>query len=176
MRSRWLFLVVLTTGVVLVDQITKALVAAHLPLNAEWAPIPDLAHLFAITYTTNTGAAFGIFPDSSVILLLIAVVVTGLILHYYRTLPNEGGRLIRLALALQLGGALGNLIDRVRLGHVVDFIHVKLWPVFNVADSCIVIGVVLLAGALVLEERRDRRQPRREDPPEDAPRPSPEAE
>lgn len=175
MRRRWLLLVAVTVGAVLVDQVTKALVIAYLPLNAEWAPIPALSHLFAITHTTNTGAVFGIFPDAGAVFLVIALVVVGLIIYFYRSLP-DGGWLIRVALGLQLAGALGNFIDRVRLGHVVDFIHVKFWPVFNVADSCIVIGVGVLVLALLLDEHRERRQPDDEPAPPDKQPSTPEIE
>ncbi len=162
----WIFLTIVAACVIVVDQAAKALIVANVPLNGEWAPIPDLAHLFAITHTTNTGAAFGIFPDSGVVFLIIPVIVSGFIVYYYRKLPDQGGWPVRLALGLQLGGALGNLIDRVRLGYVVDFIHLKFWPVFNVADSCIVIGVVVLAGVLLLEDRKERRQGDAESAPE----------
>ena len=89
--------------------------------------------------------------------LVIAVIVSAVILYYYRQVPS-GGWLIRLALGLQLGGALGNVIDRVRLGYVVDFLDAWRWPVFNVADSCIVIGVGLLMLIMLREERRERRE------------------
>ena len=164
MRVHWVFLFAITTLVVALDQLTKALVVANLALNEEWAPFPALAHLFAFTHITNTGAAFGILPDAGAAFLLIRMAVVVLILYYYRKLPPaiDGGAsgprtwLMRLALGLLLGGALGNLIDQLRLGHVIDFIHLKFWPVFNVADSGVVIGVVLLAGVLLLEERKAR--------------------
>jgi signal peptidase II len=154
--ARWLFLGAVTVGVIVIDQATKALVSSSLQIDQPWAPIESLSHLFTITYTTNTGAVFGIFPDAGVVLLIIAVVVVGLIIYYYRRLSGQGSWIIRLALGLQLGGAIGNLIDRVRLGHVVDFLNLKFWPVFNVADSCIVIGVAILAGVMLLEDRKER--------------------
>lgn len=96
-----------------------------------------------LTYTTNTGAAFGMLADRGILFLIIGVVVLGVTIAYWRFLPQHRP-LLRISLGLQLGGAAGNLIDRVRIGHVVDFIQVKQWPVFNVADSAIVCGVALL--------------------------------
>ena len=98
---------------------------------------------FSFTYVTNTGAAFGLFPDRGAIFMAIAVVVVVVIAIYYWHMP-AGQWLIKLSLGLQLGGAAGNLIDRVQYGHVVDFIDFKFWPVFNLADTSIVIGVSLL--------------------------------
>jgi signal peptidase II len=146
--------------VVLLDQATKALVAANLLPYESWAPIKSLDHLFNITYVTNTGTAFGLFKDKGTFFLLVAVIVTGGIIYYYRHLePEEDSWLARLAFGLMLGGAIGNLVDRVRVGHVIDFIHVSFWAVFNVADSCIVCGVLLIAAVLLWNERKDSKEP-----------------
>lgn len=138
--------------VVVVDHFTKLVVEAWLPLNHTWAPFPDLAHLFRITHVSNTGAAFGFFPGGSSIFTVIAVVVALVIVVYNFGLP-QGNRILRVALGLQVGGALGNLIDRLRLGHVTDFFDFGPWPVFNVADMSIVGGVILL-GLLMIREQR----------------------
>lgn len=145
---------------ILVDQATKAYVVAHLDRHATWMPIDFIEPVFRFTHVHNTGAAFGMFPQGGTLFLVIAVAVSTVIVYYYRNLPF-GGWIVRLALALQLAGALGNVIDRVRLGYVVDFMKVTYWPVFNVADSCIVIGVLLLAFEMLREEWRAGR--RRED-------------
>src|SRR5207302_9836252 len=100
--------------------------------------------LVRLDYTRNTGAAFSIFPTGSWAFAAIALVVSAGIVVYYRRVAG-GPVVLRLALGLVLGGALGNLIDRVRLGYVIDFIDLRWWPVFNLADSAIVVGVVLLA-------------------------------
>lgn len=155
--GRWLALVLVAALAVLADQASKAYVVAHLDLHASWMPLAALEPVFRFTHVHNTGAAFGIFPEGGSVFLLIAVVVSALIVYYYHQLP-AGAWLVRLALGLQLGGALGNVIDRVRLGYVVDFLDVAFWPVFNVADSCVVVGVVLLALAVLREERRAVRQ------------------
>jgi signal peptidase II len=92
----------------------------------------------------NRGAAVGILQNQSFLFLVVGVGVVAAILVSYRYFPKMS-LLLNLALGLQLGGALGNLFDRVRLGYVVDYVDVAIWPVFNVADSAIVIGVAILA-------------------------------
>lgn len=153
----WLFFVAVAALAILVDQATKAYVVAHLDRHETWMPVDFIEPVFRFTLVHNTGAAFGMFPQGGTLFLLIAIVVSSVILYYYRHLPF-GGWIVRLALALQLAGALGNVIDRVRLGYVIDFLKVTYWPVFNVADSCIVIGVVLLAFEMLREEWRAGRQ------------------
>lgn len=153
----WLFFAVVAGLAILVDQATKAYVAAHLARHATWMPVDFIEPVFRFTHVHNTGAAFGMFPQGGTLFLVIAVAVSTVIVYYYRNLPF-GGWLVRLGLALQLAGALGNVIDRVRLGYVVDFMKVTFWPVFNVADSCIVIGVLLLAFEMLREEWRAGRQ------------------
>jgi signal peptidase II len=138
--------------VIVLDQLSKLLIEAALPLNQTWAPIPALAAYFRITHVSNTGIAFGLFPTGSLFFAFMATLVTMAIIAYNYILPG-GQTLFRLALGLQLGGALGNLIDRLRLGHVTDFLDFGPWPVFNVADTSIVAGVVIL-GWLMLKEQK----------------------
>ena len=133
------------------DQWSKAFVKTSLAEGEWWAPIPAGWRLFRFTHTTNTGAAFGIFPNQGGFFVVIAIVVVVAIVLYYRNLP-DGSWLVRIALGLQLGGAMGNLVDRLRFGYVTDFIDVGFWPVFNVADSSIVIGVALIAYSLWQED------------------------
>lgn len=151
-------LLLVAAAVIVVDHISKLYVESWLPLNRSWAPFPELAHLFRITHVTNTGAAFGLFPGGSLFFTVIATVVAIFILYYNYQLP-AGQRPLRIALGLQLGGALGNLIDRLRLGHVTDFLDFGPWPVFNLADTSIVAGVVILA-ILMLQEQRELREHR----------------
>lgn len=108
-----------------------------------------------VTHTFNTGAAFGILADYGMLFVVVAIVVILGILFYYRRLPSHQWWLF-VSFGLQLGGALGNLTDRLRLGHVVDFIHVGFFPIFNVADTAIVTGVLILAWHLWREERREQ--------------------
>ncbi len=149
----WLLLAVVVAVVIALDQATKAYVMAHLDRYESWMPVAAINPIFRFTHVHNTGAAFGMLPQGGSVFLLISLVVSAVIVYYYRRL-TFGGWLVRLALGLQLGGALGNAIDRVRLGYVVDFLKVAYWPVFNIADSCIVIGVALLAFAMLREEWR----------------------
>ncbi len=157
--GQWLFLLGVAALAILADQLTKAYVVAHLDLHASWMPLDFLEPIFRFTHVHNTGAAFGLFPEGGSFFLIIAVLVSSFILYYYRQLP-AGAWLVRLALGLQLGGALGNVIDRVHRGYVVDFMHLEHWPVFNVADSCIVLGVVLLALEMLIEEYQAAREPK----------------
>ncbi|MBC7265088.1 MAG: signal peptidase II [Chloroflexi bacterium] len=133
-----------TLFVFILDQGTKYLVSSHMIPGQSWDPIPALGWIFSITYTANTGMAFGLFPDAGTFLVLVAFVVIVTILLYYRHLPR-GNLWLQISLGMQLGGALGNLADRLRLGHVIDFIDFHFWPVSNIADGCMVFGVLLLA-------------------------------
>ncbi|HPU01065.1 MAG: signal peptidase II [Firmicutes bacterium] len=132
------FLIV--AGIVAVDQLSKYLVALHMEVGQS---IPLIKNVLAITYVRNPGAAFGLLPYRTIFFIVVTLLVMGMIIYYYRVLP-AGYWLLRLGLALQLGGAIGNFIDRVRHSSVVDFIDVKFFPpVFNLADTAIVLGVVL---------------------------------
>lgn len=150
-----LLLPLVVMGVVLlIDQLSKNLVETRIPLYGYWAPIPALADWFRITHTGNTGAVFGLFQGSGMFFAALAVVVSAAIIYFNVTLPG-GQWLLRLALGLQLGGALGNMTDRLRQGHVTDFIDVGPWYIFNVADMAIVGGVILFAIVLLRDMRRE---------------------
>ncbi len=138
--------------ILLFDRLSKHLVTANLKLGEPWNPIAPLKRWVSLTYVTNTGMAFGLFPNLDVFLIFVAVVAVTIILVYSRHLPSDQ-HLVKLSLGLQLGGALGNLIDRLRYGYVIDFIDFKVWPVFNLADSAITIGIALLIYHLLREER-----------------------
>lgn len=130
--------------VIVLDQYTKALVRQNLPLNTSWMPIPWLDPFVTLTHVRNTGAAFGLFPSLGGVFRLVSLVVVVAIIFFFRQLAATSW-LLRIALGLQLGGAAGNLIDRLTLGYVTDFVDVRVWPIFNVADSAIVVGTALLA-------------------------------
>ncbi len=147
----WLLFLV-AAAVLALDQATKYLVLQRLPLGASWAPIPALERWFTITHTRNAGASFGLFPQLAPIFLAISVAaVVGIIL--YARFLRPGDWWMALALGLMLGGAAGNLTDRLRIGHVVDFLDFKVWPVFNCADSALVVGVALLLWFLLREQQ-----------------------
>ena len=141
----------------ILDQFSKYIVEYAMPLNTTWEPFAGYGHLFRFTHIANTGTAFGLFSGSSNFFAVMAVLVGGAILIYNIILPGEQ-RLLRLAMGLQLGGALGNLLDRLRLGHVTDFLDFSAWPVFNLADTAIVGGVVILGWLMVQEMIEERRQ------------------
>ena len=113
-----------------------------------------------ITYVTNTGVAFGLFRDQAILFVLIAAAVVTMIIVYQHVLTSDA-LLFRMALGLQLGGAIGNLLDRLRFGYVVDFIDLRFWPVFNIADSAIVVGVFVLVGFLLFAPEELRIMSRR---------------
>lgn len=138
--------------VLVLDQISKWLVVSNIPVGAEWTPAPWLANSLAITHTTNTGAAFGLAPDAGWIFVVIAVIVILGIIFYYDKLPTDHW-MVRVALGLLLGGSIGNLMDRLTRGSVVDFIDLRVWPIFNIADSAIVVGVFILFYYLLKEEK-----------------------
>ena len=143
-RWRGFLLPVLAVLTLVTDQISKRAVMTSLRPGESWNPVAALERWVSLTYVTNTGAAFGMFPDYGGIFMVIAVVVIAVIILYYRRLPGEQW-LVQASLGLQLGGALGNLLDRLRHGYVIDFIDFKVWPVFNVADSSMFVGSVILA-------------------------------
>ncbi len=143
MKLRDLALPTVALIVLAVDQASKSWVTNNIPLNGSFDALPAIRQWFILTHITNSGAAFGLFPQMSLVFTFVALAVSVIIVLYHRSLP-PGQWLVRLSLGLQLGGAIGNLIDRVRFGYVVDMFYVRFWPVFNIADSAIVAGVLLL--------------------------------
>ncbi|NQW23644.1 MAG: signal peptidase II [SAR202 cluster bacterium] len=141
------FLLQLAALIFLVDQFSKFLVRDQLLFRQSF-PVSGFVRF---THTHNTGSAFGIFQDQNTPLILVSIIGVGILAMIYRS-QRTPTALLRLSIGLQIGGALGNLLDRVRLGHVTDFMDVGPWPVFNVADASIVTGLVILAWIfLVLE-------------------------
>ena len=148
---KWLLILPVAGLVLAIDQWSKAWVVRNIPLNHVWVPFPAISRFFWFKHVSNTGAAFGIFPNSRPFLLTVSVVVIVAIIAYSRYF-SAARWLASLSLGLQLGGALGNFLDRLRFGSVVDFLDVPYWPTFNVADSSLVLGTLLLA-LLVLTEK-----------------------
>lgn len=147
------FLFVVAGTVVVLDQVTKFIVRTNVLLGEMWSPWPWLTPYARIVHINNSGAAFGMLQGFADIFAILAVVVIVIILIYFPRIPSNEWAL-RLALGLQLGGALGNLIDRLRYqGHVTDFISVATFPVFNIADASISIGVAILILSVWLTER-----------------------
>lgn len=145
-------------GIILViDQWTKYLVRTRIPYSEVWAPWNWLLPFARVVHWQNTGAAFGMFQGMNLVFMILAIIVSGAIIYYFPFVPKEDW-LIRLALGIQLGGALGNLIDRIQYGAVTDFISVGSFAVFNVADASISVGVVLLVLGMWLREKRLERE------------------
>jgi signal peptidase II len=145
----------LLSGIVLAaDQWTKWLIRTQLAIGESWMPLESIRPYLAIVRWTNTGAAFGMFQQGGTVFAILAIIVSGVIIYYYRNSDNASW-LVRIALGLQLGGALGNLTDRLTQGTVTDFIWFSFFPaVFNVADAAISLGVALLVLDILLEQKR----------------------
>ncbi len=155
----YVFLIVVAGGVLALDQTVKAWVRNHFALGLGrtllWEPIPvRLVHWY------NTGGVFGLLQGYSTLWVVLALVITLLLLHAYPRMARN--RLLRLALALQLGGALGNLTDRLLRGYVTDFISIGRFPVFNLADVAITLGI----GLLLLDTLRWSEPPQQEAAPQ----------
>ena len=157
------WIVILIAAVIIgLDQWTKAWVRATIPEYTSMIPFPALGEYFVYEHVFNYGAAFGILQNQSMLFIVIAIVVAIAILVYVRYLPLDQ-TFVRFLLGLQLGGALGNLIDRLHQGYVTDFIKMGIpdvyyWPNYNIADSSIVTGVIGLGIYIILDDIRKQRQ------------------
>jgi signal peptidase II len=135
----------------LLDQLSKWVILETIGPDAARDVIAIVPGVLRLHFVRNTGSAFGLFQGNSDILKLLAIfAVVGLLVYYIRTASRDW--LVALAVGLQLGGALGNITDRFRHGYVVDFIDFPRFPTFNVADSAITIGVILLMYALLFRD------------------------
>jgi signal peptidase II len=134
--------------IVVADQASKAWILTRLGPHGDTDEIKIIPGILRFIYVQNSGAAFGLFQGKSPVLTILAMVVIGFLIIYFRH-AIAGSLWLSLALGLQLGGALGNVIDRFRHGFVVDFVNVPKWWTFNVADSAITIGVIMLGLYLV---------------------------
>ena len=148
MMQKYLRFSIISLGVVLLDQVTKILVLHSMPLHDSISIIPGF---FSLTHVHNPGGAFGFMAQNSSplrhwLFLLAAFFALGMILYFYHQTPRTHP-FFGFALALIFGGAIGNLIDRLRFGEVVDFLDVYIgsmhWPTFNVADSAVTVGVII---------------------------------
>ena len=147
----WAALLVVAAAAVAADQLTKALVVRELALGEE----VEVAGPLAIHHVQNTGIAFGLFAGAAgLVAVLTSVAIAWMLVVFARS----GARhpVLPVGLGLVIGGAVSNLADRVRLGHVTDFLDVGFWPAFNLADTFIVIGVAVLLGAAIVADRAPR--------------------
>jgi signal peptidase II len=154
-----LFVLIGIAGIIVtLDYFTKDLVRQSLSLGESWMPLQWLAPYARIVHWRNSGAAFGIFQNGGLIFTGLAIIVSIFIIFYFPQVPKEEWAL-RLAMGMQLGGALGNLLDRLLFdGYVTDFISVGSFPVFNVADSSISVGVCVLILGVWISERKLKKE------------------
>jgi signal peptidase II len=150
-REQWLVLLIVAGAAVVADQLTKQVVGRTLTLGES----VDIVGPFSIHHVQNSGIAFGLFGSRTSIVIAVTAVAVGAMLLFF---ARSGRRhpVLPVALGLVLGGSLANLIDRVRLGHVTDFLDLDAWPAFNLADTFIVVGVAIIFAALVLGDRSHR--------------------
>ena len=134
---------IITTTVVLADRATKVFFSDLLNLGES---IPIIHNILHFTLVHNTGIAFGLFKDHGIVFIIIPITLIGLLVFniYFNHHDQDLTLSYIIAFALILGGAIGNLIDRIFIGHVIDFIDFRIWPVFNLADSAITVGAGLL--------------------------------
>jgi signal peptidase II len=150
----YFFLALMAGVVVFLDQWSKAYVRNNLALGVSWAPWPWLLPYARIVHWYNTGVAFGLFQGRSQLFAVLAVLVAIAIIYYFPRVPANDWTL-RIAMGLQLGGALGNLFDRIFfVGQVTDFISVGNFPVFNLADGSITVGVLVLLLGIWVQDRK----------------------
>jgi signal peptidase II len=149
--------------VIALDQWTKWLVRENIEFGGQWLPdwLSWLAPYARLVHWYNSGAAFGMFQNGNLIFTTLAFIVIGAIIYYYPRVESEDWTL-KLAMGLQLAGASGNLIDRLMMGKVTDFISIGAFPVFNVADASISIGVVVLLLGVWIKEYQDKAKALRE--------------
>ncbi len=144
-QRRWVVPLVLAVLVLLIDQVSKRWIRGWLGPNPMQQRVSLFGDWLNIVYSRNTGVAFGLFQNMSPVFIVVSLLIcAGAIYVYSVYLPNDNW-LVQVPLGLILGGALGNVVDRVYLGYVVDFIQVGWWPIFNVADSAITTGALVLA-------------------------------
>ena len=145
-RSQFdIFLALITvTAVVSLDRFSKIYFSNLLSLSESW---PVLRGIFHITLVHNTGIAFGLFKNQGIVFIiipLIAIILLIFNIYYYRNNQEDLSRTYIVAFSLILGGAIGNLIDRIYFGYVIDFLDFRIWPVFNLADSAITVGAAVI--------------------------------
>ncbi|MGM9876288.1 MAG: signal peptidase II [Bacilli bacterium] len=148
-------IIILSIIFIIIDQLSKIIIVNNLTNNKS---IEVIKSFFYLTYTNNKGAAFSILTGRRILLILVALIVIGVLIYYVRKNKIEG-KVNKIALSLVIGGSIGNLIDRILRGAVVDFIDVKIFgynfPIFNLADTFIVIGVFLLIIEMFRKEHKN---------------------
>jgi len=151
-------LIVITIIIISLDQFTKYLVRQNLELWVDtWVPWDWLLPYARIVNVPNTGVAFGMFQGFGDVFSIVAIIVSILIIVYFPRVPASDWSL-RVAMSMQMSGALGNLIDRLTIGHVTDFVSVGNFPVWNIADASITVGVVVLILGVWISENDEKKK------------------
>lgn len=159
-RAQWIALLAVAGAAFFADQVTKQVVARALAVGET----ADIVGPFSLHHVQNSGIAFGLFASRTTIVIAVtAVAVAWMVWFFARTARRHP--VLPVALGFVLGGSIANLVDRIRLGHVTDFLDLEAWPAFNLADTFIVVGVAVLFGTLVLADRPRRLHGRRADSP-----------
>ena len=151
--DRDMLIIILAFAVIILDQVTKYLAV----VNVSQGNITIISGFFDLTLAQNTGAAFSIMQNGKWFFLIFTPIIIGAIL-FYIIYKAKDSLLVSISLSLIIGGAVGNYIDRIRLGYVVDFLDFKVWPVFNVADSFVVIGTCLFAWYLFFISEKEKKK------------------
>jgi len=153
--TQWSSLFAVALAAIGADQLTKGIVTSRLGLYDE----VHVAGPLSIHHVQNSGIAFGLFASATAVVILLTTAAVAWMLYFF---ARSGSRhpVLPIALGLVIGGSVSNLVDRVRLGHVTDFLDFKFWPAFNLADTFIVVGVAILLLTLVATERRPSRPQR----------------
>jgi signal peptidase II len=154
----YLLLALISGLIIIADQITKSLVRENIEMwTGVWAPWDWIIPYARIIHVPNTGVAFGMFQGKGIVFTILSSIVALVIIYYYPQVPRSDWSL-RLAMGLQLGGAVGNLIDRINIGHVTDFISVGNFAVFNIADASITVGVAVLILGVWIQEKKEKQR------------------
>ena len=139
---------ILVTFIVVLDQLSKSYIQANMRLGESIPVLPDIFH---ITYILNPGAAFGLFADQTFFFIGLAVAMVLAVIYFYPAIKKESAWM-KIGVGLLVGGAIGNLVDRIQIGKVVDFFDFRIWPIFNIADIGIVCGAFIIVTAAFLEK------------------------
>lgn len=153
----YLIFFVIAGLIIILDQWTKTMIRSNLDFGEMWSPWPWLSPYVRIVHWYNTGVAFGMFQDQGFLFRILNTIIAAFIMVFFPRL-SEGDWFMKIALSMQFGGAVGNLIDRFMLGHVTDFVSVGTFPVFNVADASVTVGVGIMLLGLWFQDKREKEQ------------------
>lgn len=151
--AQWLSLIAVAGAALFADQLTKQIIARTLAMGEK----VDIVGPFSIRHVENSGIAFGFFSSRTTVVIAVTTIAVAWMLWFFARSARRHP-VLPVALGLVLGGSVANLVDRVRLGRVTDFLDLEAWPAFNLADAFIVVGVAVLFGALVLADRPRRQR------------------